>query len=359
MEDRLTARRAGADLLPSRVADNLFWVGRYIERAEDTARLLRSVLHRYAENDEFDTAANRESLHILLRALTHLTTTYPGFVGAGAEMKLAAPQAQLNDITLNHTLNGSLASTLRHFQQSAYAVRDRWSSEAWRMIENIDTEWSGAFPGGQGGYLGQIEDRIDALLTHLAAFSGLVMESMTRDYGWYFMDIGRRVERATMLAGLLRSSCVHRHDAEVEGLVLEDLLGTIDNLMTYRRRYRQGLQHRSVLQLLLLDEDNPRSLAYQLFRLQKYIAQLPREQSDQQLSGEERNILEATTRLRLLDLNKLTQPAADGGDYIQLDQFLTGIIQTMADTCNSITDSFFNHSEGPQPLGLSTLSPPQ
>lgn len=336
--------------LPSRVADNLFWVGRYIERTEDTARLLRTVLHRYAENDEFDTPANRDSLHMLLRALTHLTTTYPGFVGEGAKARLASPQAELSDVTLNRELNGSLASSLRHFQQSAYAVRDRWSTETWRVIDNIDAEWGQSMPIEQDHYLEQIQDRLDGLLTQLAAFSGLVMESMTQDYGWYFLDIGRRIERAVMLAGLLRASCSQPCDVEAESLLLEDLLTTNENLITYRRRYRQGLQRRSVLQLVLLDEDNPRSLAYQLFRLQKYIAQLPRQQSEHQLSGEERSILEATTRLRLIDIDGLLQPDANMNLYPQLDHFLSETIQTMFNTCDAITDNFFSHTEGPQPL---------
>lgn len=343
--------------LPSRVADNLFWVGRYVERAEGTARLLRTVLHRYAENDEFDAPANRECLHILLRALTNVTTTYPGFIGEGAEERLAAPQEQLYDLTVSYDLGGSLASTLRRFEQSAYAVRDRWSTDTWRVIDNIEAQWSEPFLTGQYKYLGQIQDRLDDLLTELAAFSGLVMESMTRDQGWYFMDIGRRIERSVLLSDLLSSICVQRYDDEAENLILEDLLVTIENLITYRRRYRSSLQRRSVLKLALLDEDNPRSLAYQMLCLQKYIAQLPREQREEQLSGEERNILEATTQLRLLNIDSLSQPVEDSPSYPVLENFLRGIIQSMAGISDSITDNFFSHVEVPQPLGFSMKEP--
>lgn len=339
--------------LPSRAADNLFWVGRYIERAENTARLLRTVLHRYAENDEFDTTANQQSLFILLRSLTHLTATYPGFIGEGANEKLAEPKPELNEIIRNFELNGSLANTMRHFQQSAYAVRDRWSTETWRVIDNIDAMWGEEFPQRHFDYPGSVQDWLDDLLTQLAAFSGLVMESMTQDYGWYFMDIGRRIERSIMLSGLLRSTCVLHYDAEVENLMLEDLLVTIENLITYRRRYRSSLQRHSVLKLVLLDEDNPRSLAYQFSRLQKYISQLPRQYSEHMLSGEERNILEAATQLRLLNIDGLSQLADDSVVYHSLDQFLSGIIQSMSSTCEALTDNFFSHTEGPQPLGQS------
>ena len=239
------------------------------------------------------------------------------------------------------------------FQESAYAVRNRWSTDTWRVIDDIDSQLTDLSPTGQGDYLGQIRDRLDDLLTELAAFSGLVMENMTRDYGWYFMDIGRRIERSVLLTGLLNSTCVQHYNEEVENLLLEDLLLTIENLITYRRRYRSSLQRNSVLKLVLLDEDNPRSLAYQLLCLQKYISQLPREQSEHQLSGEERSILEATTQLRLLDIDALSQSIDAGSRYLTLEHFLQNIRQSMFDTSNSITDNFFSHVEGLQPLGIS------
>jgi len=346
-----TGKTLDSSDLPSHAADNLFWVGRYVERAEATARLLRTILHRCAENDEFDTPANRECLHIFLRALTSLTTTYPGFIGKGAEARLANPQPQLYDITLNQDLSGSLANTLHRFQQSAYAVRDRWSTDTWRVIDNIDTDWGHMLPQVQNGYLGQVQDRLDELLNQLAAFSGLVMESMTRDYGWYFMDIGRRIERAILLANLLGTTCVHALEQEVESLMYEDLLLTLENLISYRRRYRSSLQRPSVLKLLLLKEDNPRSLVYQLLSLQKHVSQLPREQAESHLSAEERYLLEMTTQLRLLDIEALSQQTGEEGmAYPALDHLLRSVSKSMSGVSSAITDNFFSHGEGPQPL---------
>ena len=168
------------------------------------------------------------------------------------------------------------------------------------------------------------------------------------------MDIGRRLERSIMLANLLGTTCVHAYDIEVENLMLEDLLLTVENLMTYRRRYRSGLQRLSVLKLLLLKEDNPRSLTYQVNYLQKYITQLPREHIDNQLSEEERCVLEASTQLRLIDINQLSQRAEDGLAYPVLDRLLRNFIQSMSNTSNALTESFFSQGEGPQPFGLST-----
>lgn len=340
--------------LPSRAADDMFWVGRYVERAEGTARLLRSVLHRFEENDEFDTPANRQCLNIFLRALTNLTTIYPGFVGEGAEVRLADPQQHLLDVSLNTELTGSLASTLHYFQKTAYAVRDRWSTDIWRVIDNLDAGWRQAFDADDSDQLSVIQDRLDELLSELAAFSGLFMDSMTRDYGWYFMDIGRRIERSIMLSNLLGTTCVHSYDFEVEVLMLEDLMRTTENLLTYRRKYRSGFQRLSALKLLLLKSDNPRSLVYQVNTLSKYISRLPREQSDNTLSAEERYLLEISTRLRLLDVEGLLKYSGESLAHPELDSLLRGIIQSMSSTSNAITDNYFNHGEGPQPFGQSS-----
>lgn len=337
--------------LPSHAADNLFWVGRYVERAEETARLLRTVLHRYAENDEFKTTANRECLNTFLRALTNLTSIYPGFIGEGADIRLSDPRQHLHEITFNKELSGSLAHSLAAFEQCAYAVRDRWSNDLWRVVDNLDVNWPELLPGDRAGYLGQIQDRLDYLLSELAAFSGLAMESMTRDYGWYFMEIGRRVERTIMLANLLGTTCVHAYAYEVENLMMEDLLLTVENLITYRRRYRSQIQKLAVLKLMLLQDDNPRSLVYQMNCLQQYLAKLPRDNPDQQLSEEERYVLETNTQLKLVDLQKLVQQSDSALAYPELDRLLRDIIASMSNVSNAVTDAFFSHAEGQQTLG--------
>lgn len=250
--EQVTASQSGA--LPSRAADNLFWVGRYVERAEGAIRLLRATIKkRYSDPDHSD-GEYTERLHCLLRSVTLLTGTLPGFVGENAEALLLEPETELLSVTLDETRIGSLASTLRYLVQTGYAVRDLWSSDTWR-----------------------------------------VMESMTRGNGWLFLDMGRRLERSVLLLSLLRTTLIlHRPDV-VETLLIEALLDTSDNLICYRHHYRNNMELAAFLELLLLDKSNPRSLAYQVASLQRHVAKLPREKSGSRLSLEQRLVIEISS----------------------------------------------------------------
>ena len=121
--------------------------------------------------------------------------------------------------------------------------------------------------------MGAAQDRLNHAIITLSAFAGLVMEGMTRGDGWRFLDIGRRLERALQMAELLRYSLA----AEIRRTsgVLEAVLEIADSSITYRSRYLTSLQTDLVLDLLLVDEANPRSIAFQLARLKEHIDQLP------------------------------------------------------------------------------------
>ena len=339
----------GNGALPSRAADNLFWVGRYAERAEGSVRLLRTVLRRMTESGEFHDPASGQCLTALLRGLTHVTSTYPGFVAAGAQQRLADPRDELTKLALDAQVPGSIAESLTALARAAYTVRDRWSTDSWRVIDDLSEEW-GALRGLSSVNLNDIQDRLDELLSALAAFSGLAMESMIRDHGWRFLDSGRRLERALLLSSLLRATLALRLDAPAEGLLFEDVLAANESLVTYRRRYRSYLQRNNVLDLLLFDEHNPRSLAHQLACLQQHVGELPRERSGHQLSAEERLVIDASTRLRLADLEQLSRAGEDEGVFVALDALLAGLADQLKAASMAITDSFFSHVEAPQPL---------
>ena len=158
--------------LPSRAAENLFWAGRYAERSDATARLLRSILIKYSEFREFRDPDDKSSLEHLLRALTHVTLTYPGFVGEGAENKLADPRAELMALASDVERTGSLRSSLRGFGYSAYFVRDLLPVDAWRIVDNIHQNWHPKFSISFIG-TGRLHESINRLLVQLSAFSGL------------------------------------------------------------------------------------------------------------------------------------------------------------------------------------------
>jgi uncharacterized circularly permuted ATP-grasp superfamily protein/uncharacterized alpha-E superfamily protein len=339
--------------LPSRVADNIFWVGRYAERAEGSIRLLRSAVKKLYINPDRSNPNYQASLYTLLRGVTSLTGTYPGFLAEDAGALLQMPESELLSVTLEESRSGSLAYTLRCLIQAGYSVRDLWSSDTWRVMDELEHHL------GQPGQFGetplwQMQEHMDQLITALSAFSGLVMESMTRGNGWLFLDLGRRLERALLLISLLRSCFSAPQPGGVETMLIESLLDTSDNLICYRQHYRNNLELPSFLTLLLLDENNPRSLAYQIARIHEHVAKLPRERTGQRLSMEERSALEASTLLGLANLDELVAVSAEGMRE-HLDQTMSRLYYLLGTLSDAVTAAYFQHGQPPQPL--SALKP--
>ncbi|AMV72744.1 hypothetical protein DBW_2407 [Desulfuromonas sp. DDH964] len=340
--------------LPSRSADNLFWVGRYTERAESSARLVRTILNKLDEQQEIDDPGDAICLEHLLRAVTHLTSSYPGFVGAGSASRLSQPLPELRSLLLNEQRPGSLPGTLVAFSRAAFTVRDLWSNDAWRVVDEIQQQWRQVQSWPPGEAPESLQDSLDQLILKLVAFSGLTTESMAHDSGWLLLDIGRRLERAKLTTALLRATLVSCHHPAVVGQVLEAVLATTESLVTFRRRYRSHLQLPAVLELLLLDEKHPRALAYQLRKLQSHIAFLPKSKAWPTMQEDERLVLEAFTRVRLANVTRLAT-AAESDIFADLDDLLDGVTSLLAKLSDALTRAYFSHAQGPRLLAADPL----
>lgn len=336
--------------LPSRVAENLFWLGRYAERSESLIRLLRVVLLELLDPDAKDVADTDGGLPGLLKALTWLTETYPGFAGEGAAERLAAPDAELAGLLLDPRRAGSLAFTLDALLNAARAVRDRISPDIWRVLTVVDEGLqqlqlpAGTEPSrmiADTGYLNQALGQLNQLLTACVAFTGLALDSMTHGQGWRFLMIGRRLERSLQIQRLLRPTLTLNGP---DAVLLEPLLNVCDSLMTYRGRYRGGLQTVSVLDLLLLDETNPRALGYQLRHLQRDIGLLPGQGGSHPFRrSEPRLVLAALTRLRLAERARLMSDEA--GFRGELDRLLNDLGGQLNALGEALADGYFRHAE--------------
>ena len=347
--ERMEEHLRSNSILTSRSAENLFWVGRYAERSEGLARLLRTVLNHYFDSSHSEDQSERDCLNCLLKTLTRITATLPGFVDDELGVLRSPEHEILADVT-DIKRPGSLASTLQSMIRAAYTVRERWSKDTWRVLDDIDGKGQNLTSVRPGG-LRLLQHELDHLVTSLMAFAGLGMESMIRERGWIFLDIGRRIERALQLVELFLSLLVERHDGDsVFGhLVLEATLVTTENIIIYRRRYRSYLQIETVLELLLLDATNPRALGYQLNRLQEHVAQLPRDRMPYRLDEDERAIMEASSLVRLLDPKWLTE-RTDPNKYIHLEEVLKKLEILLTSASEIIFKSYFSHIQKSQQL---------
>lgn len=334
--------RAGNDL-PSRAADNLFWLGRYVQRAEDMVRLLRGVLVRLTEKAGL---ADVPELPTLLQAVTRITQTPPGFVGAGAPARLADPSEELLSLVFQGERVGSLSYNYRCIQRAAASVRDRISMDMWRTLSSLPPE--DAFDPANPPTLSDVLDLLNQRVLILAGFGGIAMESMTRGHAWRFLDMGRKIERAMHTVGLLHWTLV---PTEAQGrlslgfpetALLEALLEIADSSMTYRRRYLSGVQAAAVLDLLIADGSNPRSLVYQLSALREVIERLPHDPQQAALPPEERMIVSLLTGVQLADIQELA--CADGdGRRPRLEEFLADLHRDLPLLADAIGHHYLSH----------------
>jgi uncharacterized alpha-E superfamily protein len=326
--------RAGNDL-PSRAADNLFWLGRYVQRAEDLVRLLRGILIRLTEKAGL---ADVPELPTLLTAVTHLTQTMPGFVGEGGDERLARPEAELHSLIFQRERVGSLAYNYRSIQRAAASARDRISMDMWRILSSLPPE--DPFDPDSPPTLSDVLDLLNQRVLILAGFGGIAMESMTRGHGWRFLDMGRKIERAAHTVGLLRWTAAGW--PSVEGPLLEALLEIADSSMTYRRRYLSGVQVAPVLDLLIADESNPRSLVYLLQELREEIEHLPHDPYEATRAPEQRLIVSLLTAVQLADIEALAR-SEENGQRPQLDAFLADMQQKLPLLADAISDHYLSH----------------
>jgi len=327
--------------MSARAAENLFWIGRYAERAEAVARLLRTVHDRRVDFQHSPNEAGAECLEVLLSALTRLTSTYPGFVGEGAVDRMAAPDAEMLALVVDEGRPGTLAHAVRHLLAAANAVRDQMSNDTWMVVGNLEREIVGLRAESPGRQT-VVTSSLGRITQSLLAISGLAAESLVRDPGWRFMDAGRRIERAIQLASLLQATVVVERGTATDSLVLESTLIAAESIVTYRRRYRSHAQLQTILDLLMLDADNPRSLAYQVDRLSDDVRRLPAPSRGARLSGSERLVLETATALRLSDTAALATPDPSG-TRPDLDAFLQSVVGLLRRTSDAIDGESFVH----------------
>jgi uncharacterized circularly permuted ATP-grasp superfamily protein/uncharacterized alpha-E superfamily protein len=265
----------------SRAAENLFWLGRYAERAETSARLLRTALTRLS-----DPATRGVSQPSFLRAclaqglldpsdfddpegsVKRDTTTdsVPDFTATSASVLTRRLIDNLFDRQSRRSLGFNVQQTVR----AAAAIRDRLSSDNWRLLNLLFKLVATPPPAPL-----DLDDAlaiVDRSIVSLVAVGGLEMAHMTRDHGWRFLSLGRHLERLLLVAATFDAVA---HEDPADPALLEWLLELSDSLVAFRARYVRQPEWPAVVELLLFDAHNPRSLLFQLGKLGKHVRLLP------------------------------------------------------------------------------------
>jgi uncharacterized alpha-E superfamily protein len=316
--------------LPSRAADHLFWLGRYAERAECIARLLRCLITRVRR-------ANGPELACLFRLHECFDPQY-STLPKDRPATARDLEEELISLMSNVERPGSLASTLAEVQRVGGNVRERLSAEMSRLVvalgESAQTERYMLFV--------EYTAVLGGCLELLSAFSGMERENITRGPGWLFLSLGRRLERAMFSVRQLREITAGLD--EDSWPVLDYLLEVADSSMTYRSRYFTTLQPASVLDVLMADETNPRALNFQVTHLTSLYSKLPRYAPEDLQAMED-----ALMRLRAVDLEKLDFPLPGGPvarseGQLELDRLLRFVENLLPWWADNISLTYFNHA---------------
>lgn len=331
-----------------RVLSDLFWIGRYAERAEHMARLLTVTRERYHEYRYRRTMDGSECVPVLLTALGSITGTDTGAKGDYAEMVATAPTT-LWSLTSDRHRSGSLAQSVERLGLSARAVRDQMSNDTWMVLSSLERALLNAPetpPDSRAEGDAFLASTSTQTLAGMLAFSGVVAESMVHDVGWTMMDIGKRIERGLALTALLRATLTTVRTPGAEQTITESALVACESLVIYRRRNPGKISVAGVAELVLFDVENPRSLVYQLDRLREHLKSLPGSSGS---SRPERMVDEVATRLRRIEPDELEDVTAEG-KRDALHALMSGIHRDLRELSSVITAVHLSLPGDMQPL---------
>jgi uncharacterized circularly permuted ATP-grasp superfamily protein/uncharacterized alpha-E superfamily protein len=329
--NELVQLRRASLVVPSSVADNTFWLGRYVERAENQARILRCLIPRIhlAEDSEL------ESLTCLVACLGTRSARI-------ADRRRRRPsfnalRRELLSVLTDHKRVDGLAAALAEVSRISDSVSERLSRDMMMLLGELRS----SIQTQKGTFLTSYTVMLTKCLELLSAFSGMERENINRGSGWLFLSLGRRLERAIYLTRELRH--ITKPLAIENWAYLERLLEVADSTVTYRTRYYATLQPLAVLDILMADETNPRSLDFQLDHLADLYAKLPR-----YLPADLQAIQDAVDSLRRIDLQGMTRVNTSSyypiEGYEEVDQFLMRLETLLPSWSNNLSSHYFSHA---------------
>lgn len=327
--------------LPSRLADDLFWLGRYLERIEFGARLARCLLHRLTDQTEH---AQLDELHCLAELMLAHGRLSPADLAAGWSPEQIAHLIQR--ATFDETNAGALIADAARVHRIGMSVRDRLAVDAWRTVHTMRDELRALARRKTLDTDAQLA-ALDQLLARLAMLAGHSMDGMTRDKGWQFLEIGRRLERAADLCDLLRFGMSVANDNESPRLLA--MLEIANSAMTYRSRYVFGPDPAPVLDLLLADEGNPRSAVFQLAALYQHLKAIQPTRKGEPRSSELRMVTTIFSEVRLVDVDSLVLVVRNGR-RLRLMTLLRRLTRTMEALSQTLTRTYLTHVLSSRPM---------
>jgi uncharacterized circularly permuted ATP-grasp superfamily protein/uncharacterized alpha-E superfamily protein len=337
--------------LTSRNAENLYWLGRLSERTMALRSFLKIILNRLNENVVKHGNKQPEFLVVLLKSLTHLTQTYPGFVGKEAkdgqvidnEAIFKNPITELLLLINDSKKAGSVVYNLQSLLNTINQVSEKWNLDTRRII-NLLEDSHFTLKNTNTNNITYVNHALDKLHIRLFSFYGNIYETLPRDNGFYLMEAGKNVERILSLITVFRCSFNFKKAAEEEVLLMEAILENHHLLAQYRTIYKSHLSLKAVINMVFLEKNLPYTLSFLSDTLTKYLSKLPKTNEPNRLSIAEKSALEASTIIKLIDADKLIQVDETTQFRTELDKTLEDVYELISNVSNNLSKLYFNHS---------------
>jgi uncharacterized alpha-E superfamily protein len=280
-----------------------------VERAEATLRAVRALVNRVSDGDEVTT-----------RVVGQICSLLGAWEAAPTDLPHVRPVLVAFAALQGRELDGALPHLVGAAQSAASVIRDRFSPDAWRALTDLFELIN--VPIDQPPTESAMFERTNGALRIIASFSGLAQENMSQLAGWRFLELGRRIERAIATCRFVRQFAF----AKLDG-ALDVLLELADSQITYRLRYVMVAAPAPVIDLVVLDPHNPRSLAYQLARIEVHLAALPQRNDDGRLSAPEQIATSLATQIRTANA-----AALDEAIFLGAEEALMKLADVIAST---------------------------
>ena len=337
--------------LTSRNAENLFWLGRLCERTMALRGFLKIILNRLNENVTTNGNKQADFLVVLLKSLTHLSQTYPGFVGKEAKVGEVVDNEAIFENPLTELLllindvskAGSVVYNLQSLLNTINQVSEKWNHDTRRIINLVEDSFQ-TLQNTNTSNINQVNHALDKLHIRLFSFYGNIYETFPRDNGFYLLESGKNVERILSLISVFRSTFSFKKNAEEEAVLIEAILENHHLLAQYRNIYKSHMSLKAVVNMVFLEKNLPYTLSFLLDTLTKYLSKLPKTIDPNQLSIAEKSVLEASTIIKLINAESLVKADENTNFRYQLDKTLSDVFELISNVSNNLASLYFNHS---------------
>lgn len=346
-------------VISSRTAEHLFWLGRYLERGENTIRILRIFIDRYTELAIYPDIIRRTTVARLQTAIDAQQIVYPYIEHLKQSEALDHSESKLTAFSLlaDELRGGSIINTLRYIANASAQIQELLSHDSRRILDEINDQIKVLKHVNIKISSRAMQSILDKLVGLIMAFNGSLVDCMPNSNGWFLLEMGRRIERSLQITSLTGSLLTQELEQAEELGLLEAVLSSQVSLVTHKRRYRMYQTIGTGLELLLLDAEYPRSLLFQLEQINQLCRHLPTKRRAGVIAAHEKAILLSKTSCYVTEKDFLQK--ADSGVREQLIIFTHNIRLNIDTFCDVLLLQYFSHTQTANKLNWTNIEQAQ